>query len=187
MNISINKQVKSHTRKLGHGKGNLKRETESLLIASQNNDIRTNYVKPRIGKMQQNSKCRFCGDRDESINHIISECCKFAQREYKTRHDWVGKVIHWELCNKFKFDPTNKWYMLNRVSVQESEIGKILLDFEIKMYYLIFARRPDLVITIKKRTCRIVDIAVSADHWVKLKEREKRDRYLDFAREPEKL
>ena len=24
--------------------------------------------------MQQNSKCRLCGDRDKTINHIISEC-----------------------------------------------------------------------------------------------------------------
>ena len=44
--------------------------------------------------MQQNSKCRLCGDRDETTKHIISECSKLAQREYKTRHDWVGKVIH---------------------------------------------------------------------------------------------
>ena len=26
--------------------------------------------------------------------------------EYKTRHYWVGKVIHWEKCKKFKFDLT---------------------------------------------------------------------------------
>ena len=47
-----------------------------------------------MDKMQQNGKCRLCGDRDETINHIISECSKLAQKEYKTRHDWVGKVIH---------------------------------------------------------------------------------------------
>ena len=36
------------------GKGNLKRETESRQIATQSNAIRTNYVKAKIGKMQQN-------------------------------------------------------------------------------------------------------------------------------------
>ena len=36
----------------------LKRETESLLIATQNNAIRTNHIKARIDKMQQNSRCR---------------------------------------------------------------------------------------------------------------------------------
>ena len=75
-------------------KGNLKRETESLLIAAQNNAIRINHIKAKIDKTQQNSKCWLCGDRDETINHIISECSKLAQKEYKARHDWVIKVIH---------------------------------------------------------------------------------------------
>ena len=64
------------------------------------NDIRTNYIKAKIDKTQQNSKCRMCGERDETVNHIISECSKLAQREYKTRPDWVGKAIHWELCKE---------------------------------------------------------------------------------------
>ena len=34
-----------------------------------------------------------------------------AQKEYKAWQDWVGKVIHWEMCKKFKFDDANKWYM----------------------------------------------------------------------------
>ena len=101
-------------------KGNFKRETESLLMAAQNNAIRTNHIKAKIDKSQQNSKCRLFGDRDETINHIISECSKFAQKEYKTRHDWVGKVIHWEMCKKFKFDHTNKWYIPNPAPVLEN-------------------------------------------------------------------
>ena len=85
-------------------KGNFKRETESLLMAAQKSAIKTNYIKARIDKTQQNSKCRLCSDRDETINHIISKCSKLAQKEYKARHDWVGKVIPWEMCKKFKFD-----------------------------------------------------------------------------------
>ena len=81
-------------------KGNHKRETESLLIAAQNSAISTNHIKARIDKMQQNSRYRLCGDRDKMINHIISECCKLVQEEYKTRHASVGKVSRWELCKK---------------------------------------------------------------------------------------
>ena len=66
------------------------------------------------------------------INYIKSECSKFVQREYKTRHDWVGNVIHWELCKKFKFDHTNKWYMHNPESVIQNATQKILWDFEIE-------------------------------------------------------
>ena len=35
----------------------------------------------------------------------------------------------------------------------------------------------------KKRTCKIFDFAVPADHRIKLKESEKKDKYLDLARE----
>ena len=59
-------------------KGNQKREMESLLIVAQDNAIRTNHIKARIDKTQQSSKCRLWGDRDETINHIISECSKLA-------------------------------------------------------------------------------------------------------------
>ena len=72
-------------------------------------------------KTQQNSKCRLCGDGDETINYIISECSKLAQKEYKTRHDWVGKVINWEICKKFKLDHTNIWYMHNPASVLKND------------------------------------------------------------------
>ena len=54
--------------------------------------------------------------------------------------------------------------------------------------HLISARRPDLIIiNKKKRTCKIVDFAVPADHRIKLKECEKKDKYLDLTRELKKL
>ena len=96
------------------------RETESLLIAAQNNAIRTNHIKTRIDKMQQNSKCKRCGDKDETINYIISKYSKLAQKEYKTRHVWVGKGIYSEMCKKFKFDHINKWHMHNPASILEN-------------------------------------------------------------------
>ena len=131
-------------------KGNFKRETESLLIAAQNNALRTNHIKARIDKTQQNSKCRLCGDWDETINHIISECSKLAKKEYKTRHDWVGKVIHWEMSKKFKFDHTNKWDMHNPASILENDTHKLLWDFDIQTDHLISARRSDLLVINKK-------------------------------------
>ena len=50
-------------------KGNLKCETESLLITAQDNAIRTNHIKARIDKTQQNSKCRLCGDGRNDQSH----------------------------------------------------------------------------------------------------------------------
>ena len=161
-------------------KGNFKRETESLLIAAQNNAIRSNQIKVRINKTNE---CRLCGVGDETINHIISEFSKLAQKEYKTRNDWVCKVIQRETCQKFKFDQTSKWYMHN----PENNTHKLLWDFDIHTDHLISARRPDLIIfNKKKRPCKIVDFAVLADHRIKMKECEKKDKHLDLARELKK-
>ena len=44
-----------------------------------------------IDKTQENSNCRLCV---ETSNHIVSECNKLTQKEYKNRLKWVGKVIH---------------------------------------------------------------------------------------------
>ena len=98
-------------------------------------------------------------DRDETINHLISECSKLAQKEYKARHDWVGNVIHWEMCKKFKFDHANKWYMHNPAPVLENNTHKLLWDFDKQTDHLISARRPDLIIINKKKenlqNCRL--------------------------------
>ena len=119
-----------------------------------------------------------CGDREDTINHIISE------KKYKTRYDWMGKVIHRELCKKFKFDHTNKWCMHNQETILENETHKILWDFEIQTDHLISVRQPDRVMFKKqRRSCRKVDFAVPADHNAKLKESEKKDKYLDLAKE----
>ena len=42
------------------------------------------------------------------VNFIISECSKLTQKKYKTRHDRVGKVIHWELCMRLTYDSAEK-------------------------------------------------------------------------------
>ena len=78
--------------------------------------------------------------------------------------------------------------MHNPAPVLENDTHKLLWDFNIQTDHLIPARRPDLIIINKKKgTCKIVDFAVPADHRVKLKDVEKKDKYLDLARELKKL
>ena len=80
--------------------------------------------------------------------------------------------------------------MYSPASVLENDTYKLLWDFDIQADPLISDRRPELIIFTKKekkkRTCKIVDFAVPADHRIKLKECEKKDKYLDLARELKK-
>ena len=74
--------------------------------------------------------------------------------------------------------------MQNPSPVQENNSHKLLWDFNRKTDHLIPARRPDLIIINKrKRICKIVDFAIPADHRINQKESEKKDKYLDLARE----
>ena len=75
--------------------------------------------------------------------------------------------------------------MHNRAPVMENETHKLF--FEIQMDPLILARRPEIIITNKrKRIRRIVDFAVPADDRVKLKESKMKEKYIDATREWEK-
>ena len=78
---------------------------------------------------------------------------------------------------------------VNPAPVLENDTHKLQWDFDIQTDHLISARRPDLIIITphQMRICKIVDFAVPADHRIKLKECEKKDKYLDFARELKKL
>ena len=66
----IHRYFKRQTQEISHQKtltwlrkGNLRRETESLIIAAQDNAIRTNYIMAKKDKTQLNSKCRICGTK----------------------------------------------------------------------------------------------------------------------------
>ena len=72
----------------------MKRGTDSLIVAGQNQSIRTNLVKAKIDKSQKDTLCRLCKKTDEIIDLVVSGCSKLAQKEYKIRHDNLGKKVH---------------------------------------------------------------------------------------------
>ena len=78
--------------------------------------------------------------------------------------------------------------MHNPAPVLENDSHKLLWDFNIRNG----SPNPGQETRLnnnqqKKRTCKIVDFAVPADHRIKQKECEKKDKYLDLARELKKL
>ena len=166
----------------------LKRETESLIVAAQNQSIRTILVEVKIGKSQGHSLCRMCIKLDESIDHIVSSCSKLAQKEYKRRHDNLGKIVHWKLARKFNFGAGDKWYEYEPESVLENEDYKTLWDFSVQTHHVIEARRPDLVVVEKKeRNCKIIEFAVPRDSRIEKKEKDKIEKYQELGRELQKI
>ena len=54
--------------------------------------------------------CKMCGERGETVQHILCECKKLAQCEYKRRHGTVAKLVHWKLCEKHNLERKEEWY-----------------------------------------------------------------------------
>ena len=98
-------------------KRNLKRESESLLTAAENYEPIT--LKPKWIMHHRIASIDYVLIKTKHISHI-NENSKQAQKMYKARQDWVGKVINWDLYKKFKFYDTNKYYMHNPESVQDN-------------------------------------------------------------------
>ena len=115
-------------------------------MAAQEQAIRTNVIKARIERTQEESKCRMCSRAVETINHMLSECSKMAQNECKKRHNWMGKRIHWDVCKKNKIEVKEKWYEHEPAPVTENEECKILRDFNVQTDHVIEARRSDMIV-----------------------------------------
>ena len=54
------------------------------------------------------------------VNHI-SKYSKLAQKEYKTKHEWVEKMINRKMCKRLNFYHFNKWYVHKSEFVLENE------------------------------------------------------------------
>ena len=162
-------------------KGDLKRETESLLIAAQDQALATNSVKHSIYNTAESNKCRLCGTKVESVTHIISACSMLAQKNYKRRHDMLCKNLHWNICKVFELDKADKWYQHVPSPVMENDKVKLLYDFTLQTDREIHHRKPDLVLLKKEsRDCFIVDVAIPGDHRIDIKEVEKIDNYSEL-------
>ena len=168
--------------------GELKKETEGLIMAAQTQSLRTNAVKAKIDKSTSDATCRVCKQAEETVDHIVSGCSKFAQKEYKRRHDCVARALHWDLCRMYDIQTAQKWYEHQPEGVVEKENVKILWDFNIQTDNEIQARRPDIVIHDKSgKSCYIIDVAIPGDARVPQKEAEKIEKYSDLRGELQKL
>ena len=129
-----------------------------------------------------------CRKVDESIDHIVSDCSKLAQKEYNRRHDNLGKIVHWKFVRKCNFEAGYKWYEHEPESVLENEDYKILWDFSSQTDHVVAGWIPDLVVVDKKeRSCKIIDFAVPEDSRIEEKEKDKIEKYQDLRRELQKI
>ena len=126
--------------------------------------------------------------RGETVQHIICECKKLAQCEYKRRHDTVAKLVHWKLCEKHNFERKEKWDKYCPEGAVEDNDVKLIWDINIQCDNPIEPRRPDLILVRKKtKSCIIINVAIPGDCRITEKEIEKIEKYQNLKRELKRL
>jgi len=81
-------------------KGDLKAETESEIVAAQDQALQTKYYATKILNTETDSKCRLCQQFDETVDHIISACPILAEEQYIKRHDSVFAQLNFNICKE---------------------------------------------------------------------------------------
>ena len=166
--------------------GHLKKETEAMVCAAQEQALRLNLIKNHIDSQDVSPMCRLCGESSEMVMHLSGGCPVLAKSKYQTRHDTVGKHIHSLLLKKHVILKGNKWYSHVPNVATETDDGKVTIywDKPIKTDRKVSYNMPDVVVIDREEnTWYIVDFAVPIDHYVKEKEEEKIDKYMDLAAE----
>ena len=131
-----------------HRSSDMKAQTEALICAAQEQALRTYYVKHHIDRTVVSPLCRICGEKEESVCHIVSECKTLTQKEYKRRHDIVTSIIHWKLCELHQLEGKVKWYSHVPEGVVENDEVKLLWDMAIQLDN-VKARRPEIIVVDK--------------------------------------
>ena len=85
-----------------------------------------------------------CGKSNETVMHILSECEKLAQLEYKKRHGRAATIIHWEFYKHHDFPHCKNWYDHRAEPVLEKDNTKIVIvDKKKKRHRLLTSLYPE--------------------------------------------
>ncbi len=85
----------------------------------------------RLTKADISPKCRWCSEKDETVEHLLSGCSALAKDEYLARHNQVATVVYWLLCKKYGIQVHPSYYRHVVQLVLETDKVKIPWDIGI--------------------------------------------------------
>jgi hypothetical protein len=160
------------------------------LFAAQEQAINTNAKRRGVYKEKEENGdrvsglCRVCGDKQETVAHVVGGCGVLMQGPGTIRHNRVGARVHWELCRKYGVPCSERWYEHRPQEISVNTAGTVRLLWDSSHYTAESVRhnKPDVVVVdFKEKMVTIIDFAVPLDHNVVKKELEKVEKYHPLA------
>ena len=165
----------------------LRFETESLICAAQEQALHTKYMRSKIWGCNSDSKCRLCGEQNETVHHIVSGCKMLTGTKYKYRHDQILKYLHWWILKDLGITVTENWTNHKPEATEEINGVIVMWDLDIETDKNVQYNRPDIVIhDTKNRTCQLIDVSVPICRNVVSKTAEKIVKYRNLEIEIQK-
>jgi len=170
--------------------GDLKAETESEIVAAQDQALQTKYLATKILSTETGSKFRLCQQFDETIEHIISACPIMAKEQYTKRHDVVCAQLHFNICKETGVELDKKHSYEHVTKSEETSQGKVtvLWNQQVQTDKTIPNNNSDIIIgDNEKGTCVLIDVAIWGDGNVVKKGAEKILKYKDMTIEIQRM
>ena len=123
---------------------NLPGATEGLVLAAQDQALRTRYYEHHILHRDVSVTCRLCSAGLETVDHIVSGCSAIVPTEYTDRHNQVASIMHWNTCRHFQVPVKSRWYWHQPDSLVETDDFVVMRDTTIPSRRKIKANRPDM-------------------------------------------
>ena len=165
-------------------------------------------------KQAMNVKCRVCGEKSESVYHLVGSCSTLAPSLYlKVRHNQIAKMLYQEITKnehlvlnppevtvkgdmkiwddmEIQTTPKGDMKIWDDMEIQTTPKGdmKIWDDMEIQMTPKVDKNRPDIVIWEKaEKKCTLVEITVPLDNNLQKAHEEKETKYINLISKMQRL
>jgi hypothetical protein len=130
--------------------GDIKRETESTIVAAQDPAISTKTFKNKTLKEEVECKCRLCKQHVETIDHLTSGCPNLAKNVYLMRHDKVCTHLHYSIYKDLDIEITDMWYTHVPKPVYEEGVVTVFWNQAVHTDREVTANKTDIKIKTQK-------------------------------------
>lgn len=170
--------------------GQLMPETEGFVQAIQDQVISTRNYRRHIARENlPDDRCRLCSTTSESIQHLSSGCSYLAPRDYLSRHNAVGGIVHQAIClGKGLIEEEKPYYSYLPERLLENDQVKVYWDMPLTTDRLIRHNKPDILVIYKnEQRASVIDIIIPLDDNIRKARMEKITKYQELSEELKRM
>ncbi len=169
-------------------KGRFSARSEALIQAAQDGVIHTAAFKAHVLKRDCSPLCRWCGESNETVGHLLSACKEKCWTFFKERHDRILARLLWHISMSVRGTVSERVVDATRYVTRIGEFAetwgsnRVTVDTNVPTEREVGACRPDIVLYLLDRNAIVIfEVACAWDPNVLAREQEKWLKYTDLA------